>query len=374
MPSPSVLIPDHINYIGVFLTLGCNLNCSYCINDPVQSGDRSKAFSVRSSTHLPHEHWAYGLNRLVGSDVPLTIQGGEPTLYYGPERSSNFYSLVRELDSRLSLDLLTNLQFDPGVFSQELGEKALFFKREAPYPSIRVSYHHEEMTKKSGGLEAIVQKCQNFSQFGFRVAPQKAQSDVGIYMVEHPENTHIFKKSQEYSLEQGIPFEGKPFLGIDETGRLHGVYKYPFSTILPPTQLLECECRTTEILIAPSGFIYRCHHDLYESEQKGRLQVPTPLEPGFSFKHFMDTHRDLFKYPPVSHILAEDLSFSHEFRSCSTFGACIGCDTKVKNNRFQSLEDHGEVHTSLEIRNVPYPTELANISEQEWLNRASRSK
>lgn len=27
-----IKVPDTYNYIGIFLTFGCNLNCSYCIN------------------------------------------------------------------------------------------------------------------------------------------------------------------------------------------------------------------------------------------------------------------------------------------------------------------------------------------------------
>jgi organic radical activating enzyme len=361
-------VPNHINYIGIFLTLGCNLNCSYCINDPIQQGNRKDAFSMLSSTHLTAKEWAHGLNRLQNLQQPLTLQGGEPTLFFGPNRESDFYDLISELNDNLNIDLLTNLQFAPQTFSQKLGMHQKFFKREAPYPPVRVSYHHDEMEKKSGGLENLVKKIEELRELGFAADADKSKSDIGIYMVEHPENLPIFEKAKQYCNEHNISFEGKPFLGTDSKNVLHGSYKYPFSTILPEHMALNCVCRTTEILIAPSGFIYRCHHDLYESEQKGRLKLPHKIEADFNFKTFISEHQDLFHYAPVSHILAEDLEFSLEYRPCSRFGRCIGCDTKVKNDRFQSLQDKGQAHTSVDIKGIKYPAELEGKDEQEWLS------
>ena len=364
----SVVVPEHINYIGVFLTLGCNLNCSYCINDPIQQGNRKDAFSMLSSTHLTADQWALGLNRLAQLRQPLTLQGGEPTLFIGPQGQGDFYELIKGLRPDLEIDLLTNLQFSPKAFQQKLGSSIHFFKRSAPYPPTRVSYHHEEMQKKSGGLENLVRKMCELRELGFSVEADKAKSDIGIYMVEHPENTPIFEHAKQYCLNHNISFEGKPFLGIDRQGKLHGQYKYPFSTILKESEALACLCRTSEILIAPSGFIYRCHHDLYESEQKGRLVMSEPVYAGFNFASYLDQHKNKFYFPPVGHILAEDLAFDDTFRTCSSFGRCIGCDTKIKNDRFQSLEDLGKAHTSVEIKAVVYPQNLLTLSEQDWLN------
>jgi MoaA/NifB/PqqE/SkfB family radical SAM enzyme len=365
-------VPDHINYIGIFLTLGCNLNCSYCINDPIQLGNRKDAFSMLSSTHLTAAQWAQGLNRLENLQQPLTLQGGEPTLFFGPERESNFYDLIKQLRSDLDIDLLTNLQFDPDKFAEELETSVGFFKRQAPYPPMRVSYHHEEMQKKAGGLERLVQKIKRLSELGFAVDVEKSKSDIGIYMVEHPENIPVFDEAKAYCSQHNISFEGKPFLGVDSQGKLYGQYKYPFSTILPENMALNCLCRSTEILVAPSGFIYRCHHDLYESEQKGRLQLPYAIGVGFSFSNFIEEHKGLFRYAPVSHILAEDLNFSFQYRPCERFGRCIGCDTKIKNDRFQSLQDRGLAHTSVDIKNIEYPESLMGLDEQEWLSNHSR--
>ena len=72
-PKP-IAIPDSCNYIAVFLTLACNLKCSYCINRFGTDG-----FVKR---RLTGAEWVNGLNR-IGSrdDLPLSIQGGEPAFH-----------------------------------------------------------------------------------------------------------------------------------------------------------------------------------------------------------------------------------------------------------------------------------------------------
>lgn len=363
-------IPEHVNYIGVFLTLGCNLNCSYCINDPIQEGKRNERFDFKVSPHLTAEEWARGLERLNGGSVPLTLQGGEPTLYFGSgKEGGNFYDLIQEYTGTRPMDLLTNLQFDPEKFIRKLGGNHYKLVRDAPYPSIRVSYHHDEMEKKSGGIGRLVDKVLQLGELGLKVSSEKSQSDVGIYMVEHPENLPWCHRARDICKVEGVVFEGKPFLGIDGSGVLHGKYLYPFSTILEGTQTLDCSCRTTEVLVAPSGFIYRCHHDLYESEQKGRLVLMDRFEMGMDFQEYLNKHISRFQYPPTGHILARDIDLSHSFRSCSAYGNCIGCDTKVKNDRFQSLEDDGVAHTSVEIRGVELPPALKAFTEQSWLDQ-----
>jgi len=59
------------NYIGVFLTFKCKLGCTYCIN--------------RAGTLVPREEispdaWMKILKPLATrEDLPITLQGGEPT-------------------------------------------------------------------------------------------------------------------------------------------------------------------------------------------------------------------------------------------------------------------------------------------------------
>ena len=69
-----IIIPKTYNYIGVFLTLACNYRCSYCINY-FEDGKFNKHL-------IGGEDWVKGLNRIVSrDDLPLTLQGGEPTMH-----------------------------------------------------------------------------------------------------------------------------------------------------------------------------------------------------------------------------------------------------------------------------------------------------
>jgi len=65
-------------------------------------------------------------------------------------------------------------------------------------------------------------------------------------------------------------------------------------------------CRTTVLLINPEGYIFKCHHDLYEGNIK----------------------------KAVGHILDSNLRLSEEFRSCDNFGFCNPCDVQLKFDRF----------------------------------------
>jgi hypothetical protein len=123
-----------------------------------------------------------------------------------------------------------------------------------------------------------------------------------------------------------VLIEKKPFLGR-HNGKLYGDYLYPDATF--STKIKRCECRTTELLIDPLGDVWQCHYHLYNKWAGGDSKpVGNMLDPEFS----MDA-------------LAE-------FRTCDSYGKCIGCDVKIKNNRHQSLLHEGKPHTSVEIRNI----------------------
>ena len=50
MKLSGVQLPDTLNYVGVFLTLECNLSCSYCMNDPQQAGQREILFPIEAKS------------------------------------------------------------------------------------------------------------------------------------------------------------------------------------------------------------------------------------------------------------------------------------------------------------------------------------
>jgi hypothetical protein len=364
MTLPKLNLPDSLNYVGVFLTLECNLRCSYCINDPQQTGQRDVLFPIKSNSLrncLSPSEWARALNRIpYRQDLPITLQGGEPMLYW---KSKGLGIILSETPHYF--DLLTNFALKPDVFFNSLNGQQRKLVRDAPYPSIRVSYHSDEMNRAwhGNGFTELVKRCEALRDFGFCVSPVKAESDIGIYMVAHPENRVTAEMESTYAGR--VHFEAKEYLGMHD-GKLYGHYLYPFSTDLIAAgihpQTLTCECRTSELLVDPLGFVWGCHFYLYQSwVAGGPVQAFKELEAeGFRFSECRERVFRNQNLVPVGHLLDPGFSMSdlEQFRHCHHYGRCIGCDTKVKNNRFQSYYDQGIAHTSVEIRNIRMPANL----------------
>ena len=276
-------IPESHNYIAVFLTLACNLKCSYCINK-FETGHLEK-------DRLSGEEWVCGLNRIVSrDDLPISLQGGEPSLH------PDFYYIVNHIKPELNIDLLTNLRFDADEFMRNVPPGRI--RRNAPYASIRVSYHPESMK-----LEPLVEKVLKLQNAGY---------SIGIWGVLHPRQEKEILRAQEYAKGRGVDFRTKEFLG-EYNGKMYGTMKFDGAC----DKIFEKDvlCRTTELIVGPSGGIYRCHSDLYEQRA------------------------------PISSIIDPNFQLDDKFRPCSVYGHCNPCDIKVKTNRFQVFG-----HTSVEIK------------------------
>ncbi|MBI5826889.1 MAG: radical SAM protein [Deltaproteobacteria bacterium] len=280
-----LIIPDNYNYIAVFLTLACNLKCAYCINRFGMDGSARR--------HLSGAEWVEGLNRIISrDDLPLTLQGGEPSLHRG------FIHILNNIRPGLNIDILTNLQFDGDDFIRKVDPERI--KRKAPYASIRVSYHPSEMA-----LEPLARKVMKLRDAGF---------SIGIWGVMHPSQEDDILKAREYCRNLGIDFRLKEFLG-EHNGRMYGTLKYEGACDRKGERTVLC--KTTELIIGPEGGVYRCHSDLYE----GR--------------------------PPVGDISDPAFRIEDVFRVCDHYGQCNPCDIKVKTDRFQQSG-----HTSVEIREL----------------------
>jgi hypothetical protein len=232
------------------------------------------------------EDWIVGLSRIqTRADLPISFQGGEPTVYTG------FYTLVNALyyQHRKHMDLLTNGMFDIRDFCSNINTST--FKREAKYASIRFSYH----TKTDPYVLAL--KVWELQNRGY---------EVGIWGLG---NTAKNKKMASICKQLNIDFRLKEFLSEKS-----GTYKYPDAH----TKQLKKEvlCKPSELLVGPSGHIFRCHSDLYSNSNW------------------------------IGHILDETINFP-EWIPCSNYGHCNPCDTKLKTNR---LQEGG--HCSVEIKNV----------------------
>lgn len=278
-----IIMPENYNYIGVFLTFACNLHCSYCINYFERDIIKRKGISGK--------YWVKGLNRIISrDDLPVTLQGGEPSLH------PDFFYIINNLKPELNIDILTNLQFDVAEFIKKVDPNRI--KRKAPYASIRVSYHPEQMD-----LDETIKKTLRMLEADF---------SIGIWGVVHPKYEKIILEAQNKCQKLGIDFRTKEFLG-ELNRKLYGTYKY--SGACDKKFKKKVQCRTTELLIDSEGNIFKCHADLYTGIN------------------------------PIGHILNPDFQIKDEFRDCFNFGHCNPCDTKVKTNRFQQYG-----HTSVEIR------------------------
>jgi len=285
-----ITLPKSYNYIGVFLTLKCNYRCSYCIN----SFDGLR----RNRTHLTGRQWVEALNRIEGH-LPVTLQGGEPSLH------PDFIYIINNLKPQLDIDILTNLQFDVDEFIASVDPDRI--RRDAPYASIRVSYHPEVM--ELDGLLIDVCKLQDR---GF---------SIGIWGVLHPQYVADVMRAKAKATELGIDFRTKEFLGIYE-GKLYGTYLH--TDACNAERMLSCECKTTELLIAPDGGVFPCHSSLYSGHNQ------------------------------IGNVLDRRFQIQDKYRPCHRFGRCNPCDVKVKTNRFQQFG-----HTSVSIRNIARRPRLA---------------
>ena len=281
-----ILISKSCNYIGAFLTFSCNLNCSYCIN--------RYSNTKFSHSRLSGREWVSIFNRIkldpsIQSNLPITLQGGEPTLH------PDFYEIVNGIRPDLNIDLLTNLQFDVKEFMKNVHSNRLC--RSALYASIRVSYHPETMRYKD-----LFRKTLQLLDAGY---------SIGIWAVLHPEYVDHILEVQTYAKILGIDFRTKEFLGI-YNGKLYGAYKYDACN---QNDMTNVQCKTSELLIGPNGRIYKCHHDLYKDE---------------------NTIDDMF---------VNNCQVNFKYRDCSNYGQCNPCDIKLKYDRFQKTG-----HCSVDIK------------------------
>ena len=150
---PIVEVTADCNYIAAFLTMACPYRCSYCIN--------THESPRRKLPTLPAADWIAGLSRLANLDkpaglVPLTLQGGEPSVH------PDFYDIINGLPRRLRIDVLTNLCFDVDEMIQRVRPERL--RRDAPYASIRVSYHPSQVS-----LDELLRKTHRLLEAGFHV-------------------------------------------------------------------------------------------------------------------------------------------------------------------------------------------------------------
>lgn len=289
-----ISIPESYNYIAAFLTMKCNLNCSFCLNA------FDKGFDRKEFEEISGKEWIGGLNRIESHpDIPVTLCGGEPFMH------KDFIYIINNIKPKLNIDILTNLQWGKkGVerFIDEVNPERL--KRSSPYASIRVSYHPEQM----GNGIALADSAKLLQDAGF---------SIGIWSVLYPSQKQLsaINQMQFICKDRGVDFRLKEFIGIYRE-EVYGDYSR-YSGAAFGGERRECECRTSELLIAPNAAVYRCHRDLFAGQF------------------------------PVGSILDDNYQINDVFRECSKYGECHPCDIKVKTNYKQQIG-----HTSVKIQNI----------------------
>ena len=297
-----VEIPDEYKYICAFLTMRCNLNCSFCLN----SLDNNKEFNRNKFREISGEEWVKSLNKIKSRPkVPITLSGGEPFLH------KDFIYLINNLEPELNIDILTNLQWGKkGIerFIEEVNPNRI--KRDSPYASIRVSYHPEQM----GNGEELINNVKKLKDAGF---------SIGIWSVLYPSPKQLsaINQIQFRCKDAGIDFRLKEFTGKyevkDDLERdfsiTYGDYS-KYAGAVFNKNLKNCMCRASELLIGPNANVYRCHRDLFKEEF------------------------------PIGNITDPEFILQRKYNKCNKYGECHPCDVKVKTDYKQQLG-----HTSVEI-------------------------
>ncbi|MGV8151743.1 MAG: radical SAM protein [Candidatus Nanoarchaeia archaeon] len=287
-------LPERYDYISVFLTFRCNLNCNYCVNNA--SGG---LFKREGYKEISGKEWVEILNNIESKkDLPISFVGGEPSLH------KDFIYIINNLDKTKGIDILTNLWWDEkkvSEFIQNVDPKRI--DNHAPFPSIRASYHPLEMQEGEKLLENTI-KLKN------------AGFDIGLECVMYPSAKQLeaLERMAIKCRARGISFRPKSFIGKyegkDDNGNYfsitYGNYsKYPGSTFSDEKK--SCKCKTSNLLISPSGEVYRCQRDLLLMENS----LGSLLDPNFK---------------P-----------NYEFTRCTNYGECHPCDVKVKTDSKQRL-------------------------------------
>lgn len=284
---PEIIVPLNTDYIGIYLTNRCFLSCPYCITNY-----NEQYINMKGYNELEPSQWIEALNRLkLPPGIPLTLQGGEPLIYKG------VWEILENVHHKI--DIMTALP--PNATPQRFRQlKTLDWnKRDAPYPTIRVSYHigqndYKDLVRRIADLQKIL--------------------SIGLFHIEHPGYPGLTEEIRDYARPYGIEFRTKAFLGRWEE-KVYGDYKFPEAC--GGVRLgKKVKCKNTVFPIDTDGTIYRCHSDLYAKRQ------------------------DL----AIGNITDRDLVMEHKYRDCINYGLCSPCDVKIKTNHLQQ-----DGYTSIDV-------------------------
>lgn len=260
------VIPSKFNsYWAAFITLGCNLNCEYCIQRIDEVGAR-KALNYKI---VPGRMWVRALNLIQwrtkrrflrrAKRKKLAIIGGEPTIH------PDFMEIVNGLDRNWSITVTTNLATP--IFSDI--KKFLRNLR----PKARLKFH-ASLHFQYADAKLFIERVLELKRGGLNVKR--------LFIVAHPEIIDQIPEYEKRFKEKGLFLEVQRFTGFYK-GKLYplgeeGQLKYHFDDGITDYSKYEegfslksekpILCRLNRVLFAPDGDIYNCHYKLYTKSEE----------------------------------------------------------------------------------------------------------
>ncbi|MBN2096996.1 MAG: radical SAM protein [Candidatus Omnitrophica bacterium] len=308
---PKIIDSHFTAFWGVFLNLGCNLRCPYCIQRISLPNKKTANYSIR-----PGKDWVEALNAISGRTKKrflrlarikkLSILGGEPTIY------PDFLYVINHLDRHWKITVTTN--FDSPFFEQDLK----FYRQIKNRNRLRFngSWHFLQTP-----LEKFIANVRKLKKAGINVHT--------LFLVAHPgylDKIHDYK-NQLLAVHQRVKLQR--FLGFYQ-GRLYpqaasyniaqeqidGIANYAlYQQGFGQKDSGAVFCHSDKVLIAPNGDIYNCHYKVYTNHP--------------------DRLANLFEAEVNVHI-------PREFFFCREFGFCNPCDSeghlfKTKDGKIRSM-------------------------------------
>lgn len=262
---PQIKIGGDINCIAAYLT-----DYNDPTNGPSEPGGR---FPVSKTQFMTAAQWTSALNRLdPANDTPVRLINGGPALH--PE----FHDIIEGLNNSLQLIFATSLKFDT----------AEFIKQTQPGRSIKVHAGYAPETLKA---DEAISRSTKLKDAGF---------DITVIMGVRPDIA-LFEPEIRHKCESaGIDFIARD---MPDPGASGQGGKLKWDDCCGAAHAKNVLCRTTGILIAPDGNVYRCHSNLYN------------------------------RADPVVHILSPFFPATKKFLPCGRYGGCDPADVALSPAR-----------------------------------------
>jgi len=327
------IIDSHFTaFWGVFLGLGCNLNCHYCVQKISKPQKPVARYENRTG-----KEWVEALNAIAQRTQKrflrpprvkkLSILGGEPTVY------PDFLYVINNLDRNWKITVTSNL--DSPFFNQESNLKQI---RRRPALRFNGSLHfiHTPLERFIANVQKLKRSRVNLHTL-FLVAHPAYLDRVLDYRLE------LLKIHPRVKLQR--------FLGFHD-GNLHpqessqsieqeqkdGISNYPlYRRAFGQKESLPIFCHSDKVLIAPNGDIYNCHYKLYTAHKE-----------------------------KLGNLFGEQVRvrIPREYFSCQDFGCCNPCDSE--SHIFKTAD--GRVESIAEVQNAAPAKKAGDTSPMSFRN------